>query len=221
MVAAGSGFRLSPGAPTIAPLETRWTEIRRLEEWAGETRVNLVRVVALVGLYGQHLVSWEWFRGSWLTPSYHATVTALVIAWAFLVVALRYFLARGAPPPWLKYAVTAWDTLMVTVLVIVSGGVNRTLVTLYFLVIAAAPLRLSLSLVWCATAASVVGYLVLLGHAKWYEPAQRLPRQQQVIFVLALLVAGLLAGQVVRQARRAAKESVGAGASGGPPGGGA
>jgi len=191
----------------------RWTEIRRLEEWAGETRVNLIRAVALAALYGQHLVSWKWFRGTWLTPEYHATVTALVLAWAFLVVALRVRLARGAPPAWLKYAVTTWDTLMVTVLVIVSGGVDRTLVTLYFLVIAAAPLRLSLALVWCATAASVAGYVVLLGHAKWYAPAQRLPRQQQVIFLLALLVAGLLAGQVVRQARRAAKETAGGGAA--------
>jgi hypothetical protein len=50
---------------------------------------------------------------------------------------------------------------------------------------------------------SLVGYLVLLGHARWWAPAQRLPRHQQVIFALALVVAGLLAGQLVRQARRA------------------
>ncbi len=166
--------------------------------------MNLVRVVALVALYGQHLVNWFWFRGPWLTRGYHTTVTALVIAWAFLAVALQLCLGRRYVPWWLKYLATAWDATMITVLVVVSGGVDRSLVVLYFLVIAAAPLRLSLLLVWCATAAAVVGYAVLLGHALWYAPSQRLPRQHQVIFVIALLVAGLLAGQVVRQARRAA-----------------
>ncbi|MFI5402135.1 MAG: hypothetical protein ACHQ1G_04300 [Planctomycetota bacterium] len=189
----------------------RWTETRRLEEWAGETRVNLVRAVALVALYGQHLASWFFFRGPWLTRGYHTTITALVIAWAFLVLALHLSLGRRYVPWWLKYLATAWDAAMITVLVVVSGGVDRSLVALYFLVIAAAPLRLSLPLVWGATAAAVTGYAVLLGHAMWYAPSQRLPRQQQVIFVIALLVAGLLAGQLVRQARRAAL------ATGGPP----
>ncbi len=175
--------------------------------------MNLVRAVALIALYGQHLVNRFWFRGPWLTGQYHATVTALVIAWAFLALALHGCLGRRFVPWWLKYAATAWDAAMVTVLTLVSGGIDRALVALYFLVIAAAPLRLSLPLVWCATAAAVLGYLVLLGHAGWYAPSQRLPRQQQVIFVIALLVAGLLAGQVVRQARRAVAGSPGGGAA--------
>jgi hypothetical protein len=180
-----------------------WTEARKVEEWAGETRVNVVRVLALLAFYGQHMLNYAWLGDAGLTPGYHRTVTALVIAWGTLALALHVCLGRRLLPWWLKYAATAWDAAMVTVLVLASGGVDRTLVALYFLVIATAPLRFSLPLVWWATAASLVGYLVLLGHAKWYAPAERLPRHHQVIFGLSLLIAGLLAGQAVRQARRA------------------
>ena len=78
---------------------------------------------------------------------------------------------------------------------------------MYFLVIAAAPLRLSLPLVVVATAGSIAAYAFFLGYVRfWLEipKEQRLPRANQFIFVVALGAAGLLAGQVVRQARRLA-----------------
>jgi hypothetical protein len=87
-------------------------------------------------------------------------------------------------------------------------------VVLYFLVIAAAPLRLSMGLVYMAALGAIVGYLFLLGHyAYWVvgyeryyaEPALRIPRTHQVIMVLALGAAGIVAGQVVRQMRRVAE----------------
>ena len=34
-----------------------WTNAQRLEGWAGEIRVNLIRLVALVAFYGNHLVN--------------------------------------------------------------------------------------------------------------------------------------------------------------------
>jgi hypothetical protein len=87
-------------------------------------------------------------------------------------------------------------------------------VILYFLVIAAAPLRLSLRLVYVATGLAVAGYLFLLGHYVFYQvgyeryyshPELRIPRTQEAIFLLGLLTSGVLAGQVVRQARRLAR----------------
>src|SRR4051812_33964521 len=45
----------SPREPAMN--EDRWDDARRLEAWAGEVRVNLVRVAALVAFYGYHLLN--------------------------------------------------------------------------------------------------------------------------------------------------------------------
>jgi hypothetical protein len=113
--------------------------------------------------------------------------------------------------PWLKFAATAADIVLITAVLTLSGRPRSPLLVLYFLVIGAAALRLSLELVYAATAGSILAYLFLLGHHAFYtvgydryygSPELRIPRTQEVIFVLGLLAAGVLAGQVVRQARR-------------------
>jgi hypothetical protein len=86
-----------------------------------------------------------------------------------------------------------------------GGDARSMLAVLYFLVIVAAPLRLSLPLVWLATLGAMAGYAFFLGYVRWrleLPSEQRLSRPQQVVFVLALGAAGLLAGQFVRQCRR-------------------
>ena len=191
-----------------------WDDVRRLEEWAGEVRVNLVRLAGIVLFYGRHLVEYL------LAPAdadvrgpYHLRVTWLAAAWAAAVLLTRAQLARRVVPPWLKYATTAWDLFLVTLLSMTAGGPRAPLVLLLFLVIAMSPLRLSLRLVYATTAGAILSYLCLLayyawfkvGYAKYYStPELRIPRGEEAIYVLALLVAGLLAGQAVRQVRRVA-----------------
>ena len=100
---------------------------------------------------------------------------------------------------------------MVTTLCAIAGGPRTPLVVLFFAVIASAPLRLSLRLVYVTTIGAVLGYLFLLGYYAWYvigwtkyysTPDLRIPRSAEAIVVLALLTTGVFAGQVVRQARR-------------------
>src|SRR5205814_1558575 len=72
-----------------------------------------------------------------------------------------------------------------------------------------AALRFSLPLVWFATAASMAGYLVVLGYAKWYAPEGRnlrVERYQQLIFLVALALTGVVVGQVIRRARQLAED---------------
>jgi hypothetical protein len=193
---------------------------KRAESWAGEVRLNLVRLAALLGFYGYHLVNVFLSRDDpSLASPYHVSVTALVMVWSVGVVVLWLYLSRHWAPPALKYVVTAWDALLITTLLVLAaappgpqGGAPRSpLVILYFLVIAAAPLRLSLRLVYAATLVTLAAYGFLLGHYAFFvvgaeryyaEPSWRIPRTQEVIFALGLLGAGALAGQVVRQARR-------------------
>ena len=59
----------------------RWPDLQRLESWAGEARVNLIRLVALVGFYGNHLLNMH-VLGEDITADYHSTVTALTLTWS-------------------------------------------------------------------------------------------------------------------------------------------
>jgi hypothetical protein len=198
-------------APSNSTGDT-WADARRLEAWAGEARVNLLRVAALLVFYGYHLLNVYVFRADpTVAGRFHVAATALVVSWAIMAFVIYFILSRRWVPPALKYAVTAGDLALITLLLAQAGGVKGPLVVLYFLVIAAAPLRLSLPLVYAATLGSIMSYLFLLGAYAWYQvgweeyyqnPAVQIPRTHEIIFLLALGTAGFLAGQTVRQARR-------------------
>jgi hypothetical protein len=198
---------LGPSAPAA--------DVTRIEAWAGETRVNLVRLAAVALFYGRHLLDFYLNRPQ--TPeglSYHTRVTWIVATWVGMVAIVHLRLGRREVSPELKYATVLWDAAMISLLCALAPvGPRSPLVLLYFALIATAPLRLSLRLVWLATAAAVFGYLCVLGHYAWrvvgyqkyYATAElRIPRSEEAVHVLALLVCGLLAGQAVRQARRLA-----------------
>jgi hypothetical protein len=201
-------------APPPAVPPDPWDDVRRLEEWAGEVRVNLIRLTGIVLFYGRHVVEYLLASpGDYVRGPYHLRVTWVAAAWAAAVLLVRHQLARRIVPPWLKFATTAWDLFLVTVLCMIAGGPRSPLVLLLFLVIAMSPLRLSLRLVYATTAGAILSYLCLLAYYAWFKigrekyystPELRIPRSDEAIHVLALLVAGLLAGQVVRQVRRIA-----------------
>ena len=200
---------MTPGNATDS-----WDDVRRLEEWAGEARVNLIRLAGVVLFFGRHLAEYLLASpGEYARGPYHLRVTWIAAALAASVLLVRQALARRVVPSWLKYATTAWDLFLVTLLCMIAGGPRSPLVLLLFLVVAMAPLRLSLRLVYATTAGAMLSYLCLLAFYAWFKigrekyyatPELRIPRSEEAIWLIALLVAGLLAGQVVRQARRIA-----------------
>jgi glycerol uptake facilitator-like aquaporin len=195
--------------------DDRWEDARRLEAWAGEVRVNLIRAAALIAFYGYHLLNvFVLTNDATLKGAYNAKVTCIAAAWALAVFALYVCLTRRWAPPALKYVATAWDLAMITALLLVdkTAGPHSPLIVLYFLVVAAAPLRLSIKLVYAATLGAMLAatfmmgcyVFVLIGKDEYYKDAKAVAemRPAEIIFLLALGGAGLLAGQVVRQARR-------------------
>jgi hypothetical protein len=194
--------------------DDRWADARRLEAWAGETRVNLIRAAALVVFYGHHLLHVYVLRDDpEAAGRFHAAATAVVVAWAAAAGLLYACLVRRWVPPALKYLATFWDLLLVTVLLAVSPeGPQSPLLFLYLVVVAAAPLRLSLPLVYAATLGAWAASLLFMGYyvffrvgADTYYAAgfpHRVSRTAEAIFLLSLGAVGLLGGQVVRQARR-------------------
>jgi hypothetical protein len=196
--------------------DIRLEDACRPEAWAGEIRVNLVRAVALAAFYAYHLLDVYVLKTD---PSaggeFHLRVTLVTLTWVLLVVLLHLLLSRRFAPPWLGFFATAWDLALVTALCSISPlGPASPLVLLYFLVIAASPLRFSLPLVYATTLGAMVAVTLLLGYhvfiqlgpERYYAEGQpRIPRSTQAIFLLSLGTAGLLAGQIVRQAQRLAQ----------------
>jgi hypothetical protein len=205
-------------APALAPSDP-WLAVRRVEEWAGEVRVNRIRIIAIVVFYARHLIDMYMrhdvgFGGlTYAARRYHAQATAVVIAWSVFAIVLHLLLSRRRVMPAMKFVAVAFDLLMITLLGIIAGGPRSPLLLLYFVIIASAALRLSLPLAWTATLGAWAGYAavmmyyawVLIGWDKYYAtPELRIPRGEQAIFILSLGAAGLMAGQVVRQVRRIA-----------------
>jgi hypothetical protein len=186
-----------------ATTTAHWEDARRVEAWAGEIRVNLFRCLAVVAFYGHHLLRmYVYHTPSGPSPEYHRIVNGLVFAWVATILALHRALEERQVPAWLKYLVLLADTLLVTLLLMVSGGPRSPLCVLYFLIVAASALRLSLRFVWSATIGCLLGYLLVVGHTIRTQPELRISHRDQVIYMLALGGVGVLAGQSVRQARR-------------------
>ncbi len=191
-----------------------------LEAWAGEVRVNLIRLLGLVVFYSHHLLQYHFLKDdTWRTSEYHQAVTAVMMAWGGMVALLHLLTIREAGPwanwrdkPWIKYVVTIMDLLFIFSLVSLHPeGARGPMTLLLFLVVAAAPVRFSMRLVYVATLGAMLTFVLLvgtnytqLGAARYYAPenVRRVPRPQQAIMLLCLGGAGLLAGQVVRQSRR-------------------
>jgi membrane-bound ClpP family serine protease len=133
-----------------------------------------------------------------------------------MAIIMHLRLSRRYYHDWTKYVAVAWDCAMVVALCAIAGGPKTSLVLLLFPIVASAALRLSLKLVYFATACGMGAYLILLGMYIWYgvgfhkyyaTPELRVPRRDEAIILLSLLVTGLFAGQTVRQMKRLAQRA--------------
>ena len=192
------------------PTDEVWADARRLESWAGELRINLIRLVAIAAFYGYHLLDAYLLRPDEfaLRGAYHTLVSVLAFVWAIGALTLQLYLLNRWLTAALMYLATGWDLVMVTAVLMAGRDPHNVFMALYVIVVAAAALRLSLPLIYAATLGAMVAFLCFHGYVRFgleTPPADRLSRAQQTIFLLALAVTGLIAGQVVRQARRLVK----------------
>jgi len=188
-----------------SPGDLPWTAAQRVENWAGELRINVLRAAGVVAFYGHHLFNQVVLKEPF-PPNYTAAVTAVAVAWAAGALALHVALSNLWMPPALRFLSVGFDALMTTSLLLISDGPRSPLIVVLFLVVATAPLRLDLRVVWTATILALLSYAFVCGHAKWVRPENRVPRRQEVVVALGLALAGFLAGQAVRQARRFARD---------------
>ncbi|MCU0708471.1 MAG: hypothetical protein MUF23_09280 [Pirellula sp.] len=181
------------------------------ESWAGEVRINLIRMLAIAIFYSHHLIRVYLLKDTPSDIAFEVRVTVLVLSYGVVVAALYYVLRLGFLHPWIKYLVTLWDVLMIAAFVVVMDTPQSVFLMLFLLPIAASALRLSLPLVYFSTISGAIAYLAILAHHAWLvvgseayygDATNRIPRSEQVVVLLVLLTAGLLAGQAVRQVKR-------------------
>src|SRR5262249_11350751 len=141
------------------------------------------------------------------SPRFDEMVTALAVAWVLTALAVQVALTRHVFPEAMKFITTTADVWLLTLVIGVCDGPRSPLVVGYFLILAAPALRFSLRLVWLATAECAAGYVALVIYSEHFATRDKtVPRYSQMIFVAAVLIAGVTMGAVVRRVRRLAFE---------------
>jgi len=194
--------------------DANWHIVRRWQEYEGEARANLLRLIALAGFYCVHLLNYYGLRfgelsispGAGLDRRFHIAATALACCWAAIGVAVHYALQRRFFPAYLKTMSTLGDILVLTLMLLIADGPRSPLVSVYFLIVALAGLRFSIPLVWLATGGCLASYLIIIANAFWFRPQFRVARYHEAIVALSLLVLGVLVGQILRAVRRMAAD---------------
>lgn len=194
-------------------VDRQWFIVGRWQEYEGEARANLLRIIGIAAFYIVELVNYHGVHlGFFEMPrvverQFHQSVTALAVAWTLMSLVVLYCLSHRIFPAVLKYLSTGCDVVLLTAILMMADGPRSPLVVGYFLLIALAALRFNLPLIRATTGGSMAGYVLLLGYAKWFtERDLRVPRYHQIILLLALALTGIVLGQVIRRVRGLAKE---------------
>src|SRR5687768_3718379 len=102
--------------PANSP-DRQWFIVGRWQEYDGEARANLLRIVGIATFYilelinyrGLHLGFLELPKVQGVDEAFHRAVTALAAGWAALALAIHLCLRRRVFPSGLKYFSTAGD----------------------------------------------------------------------------------------------------------------
>ena len=190
-----------------------WHVVRRLQSFRGEERANFVRIAAiaifyciqLVNRHGLDLGFIELEQVAGVDDRFHAAITALAASWIAAAMGVVVLMRNHRFPPALKFVTTAIDVVLLTAMLMIADGPSSPLVVVFFLILAGAPLRFSLPLVHFATAAVIVGYIVVVGEAWLHRPDMRVPRYEQIMTIAAFAFVGVALAEMTKAVRNAAE----------------
>jgi hypothetical protein len=208
------------------PDDRAWYIAERWQQFDGELRANALRLSAIGAFYVLHLWNYASSQGklpAWgvlqlsdagpVDRRFHLLVSMLALSWASAAAVVYLCLRNRIFPRWISLAATAVDLVMLTSVLCISNGPKSPLVAGYFLVIALAGLRFNLPLVRATTVGAALGYLVVLGAARWPATFGLTPkldlhvlRYHQLATLVALVMCGVFVGQIVRRTRLLAVE---------------
>lgn len=196
-------------APLPASADRQWYIAQRWQEYEGEGRANLLRIVAIGAFYIVQLVNYHLvYAADPQQLPFHQKATGIAVAWTMVALAVMLCLRRRMFPAALKYCSTACDLLLLTSLAASANRALSPLVLAYFVIIATSALRFSLGLVWFSTIGSLLSYYALVGMTDrtWFDREHVVPVHTQLITLLSLGLTGIIIGQVVRRVKTMAAE---------------
>lgn len=196
------------------PGVTSWHIVSRWQEFEGESRANLLRIVAIFlfylvelgNYYGLDFGPIQIAKVEGVDLDFHRAMTATAVGWTMVSLGALVCLRKRFFPASLKYVTTGCDLLFLTLALLIADGPRSPLTDGFFLLIALAALRFSLPLVRFATVGSVAAYLVLIGNAYYFRTELKVPRYHEFLFLISVIVLGVLCGQIVRRMRHAAED---------------
>lgn len=192
-----------------ASADRQWYIAQRWQEYEGEARANLLRIMAIGSFYVVQLVNYHLVYAA--DPQqllFHQQATGIAVAWTMAALAVMLCLRRRIFPAALKYCSTACDLLLLTSLAALANRALSPLVLAYFVIIAMSALRFSVGLVWFSTLGAMVGYYALVGmtDTTWFDADHVVEVSTQLITLLSLGLTGIILGQVVRRVKAIAAE---------------
>jgi hypothetical protein len=200
---------------TTSVNDRQWYIVGRWQEYEGESRANLVRILAIAVFYSIQLVHYYGFADrdpgspeSRQTVAFHHAATALAAAGSLMSLAILLCLRRRVFPSVMKFISATVDVILVTSLASIGSGPLSPMVLAYFLIIVLAGLRFSLRLVWCASLCSMAGYLFLVGikDNKWFDTSHDVAPVEQIMTLACLGLTGIITGQIIRRVRTLADD---------------
>lgn len=189
--------------------ERQWFIARRWQEFSGEARANLLRLLAVGSFYAVQLLHFYRFANrDEQDVVFHQRATGVAVAWTLVALAILLCLRVRLFSAALKYVTSVCDIVLLTALASLARGAESPLVLGYFLIIALSALRFSLHLVWFCTVMSMLAYLSLVGlvDQKWFDAEHAIPPATQLLTLLSLAFTGIVTGQTVRSSRSIASE---------------
>jgi len=199
-------------ATMTASADRQWYIVGRWQEYEGEARANLLRIVAIGAFYIVQLINFHLvYAGDPQQLPFHQKATGIAVAWTMVALAVMLCLRRQMFPAALKYCSTACDLLLLTSLAALANRALSPLILAYFVIIAMSALRFSLGLVWFSTLGSLLAYYALVGMTDktWFDEDHVVPVHQQLVTLLSLGLTGIVLGQVVRRVKAMAAEFAG------------
>jgi len=189
--------------------ERQWYIVGGWQEYEGEGRANLLRIVAIGAFYTVQLVQFYVIgRADPALLKFHQSATALAVAWSMVALLVLLCLRRQIFPAALKYGSTACDIVLLTALAWLAGGATSSITRVFFLLIALSALRFNLGLVWFSTLGCMLGYEALVGMSDktWFDAQHAIPPVENLIVLLSLGLTGIVLGQVIRRVRSLADD---------------
>jgi hypothetical protein len=191
--------------------ESDWRIVKRWQEFASESRVNLIRVVAIGVFYSIQLYQFNFATIAEpqldAATRFHNQATLLSTAWFAMAIAIWFCLTIRWIPGYLKYITTLGDLILLTAVLSIGAGASSPLTYVYFPIVVLAGLRFDLWLVRVSTVVACICYVGLLALASpdWYGSPeislQNVSRTTQLIFLTALILTGVTLGQIARRAQ--------------------